>query len=93
MVGNPRILIFDEATSALDLESEQAIQRNMQQICQGRTVVTIAHRLSSVRHCHRIITIEQGHVVEDGTHEELLRSGGRYAALHKVQSGNVIDAA
>jgi subfamily B ATP-binding cassette protein HlyB/CyaB len=93
LVGNPRILIFDEATSALDLESEQAIQRNMQQICQGRTVLTIAHRLSSVRHCHRIITIEQGRVVEDGTHEELLRNGGRYAALHKVQAGNVIDAA
>ncbi|HVJ43494.1 MAG TPA: type I secretion system permease/ATPase [Dongiaceae bacterium] len=93
LIGNPRILIFDEATSALDLESEQAIQRNMRQICQGRTVLTIAHRLSSVRHCDRIITVEQGRIVEDGTHDDLLRSGGRYAALYKVQSGNVIDAA
>ncbi|HVJ35439.1 MAG TPA: type I secretion system permease/ATPase [Terriglobia bacterium] len=93
LIGNPRILIFDEATSALDLESEQAIQRNMRQICQGRTVLTIAHRLSSVRHCDRIITIEQGRIVEDGTHDDLLRSGGRYATLYKVQAGNVIDAA
>lgn len=93
LIGNPRILIFDEATSSLDLESEQAIQRNMQQICQGRTVIIIAHRLSSVRQCDRIIAIEQGRIVEDGKHEDLLRIGGRYAALYKVQSGNVIDAA
>jgi subfamily B ATP-binding cassette protein HlyB/CyaB len=65
----------------------------MQQICQGRTVIIIAHRLSSVRQCDRIIAIEQGRIVEDGKHEDLLRIGGRYAALYKVQSGNVIDAA
>lgn len=93
LVTNPRILIFDEATSALDLESEQAIQRNMRQICRGRTVLIIAHRLSTVRHCDRIITIEQGRPVEDGKHDELIRSGGRYALLHRVQSGEVTDAA
>lgn len=93
LVTNPRILIFDEATSALDLESEQAIQRNMRLICQGRTVLIIAHRLSTVRHCDRIITVEQGRVVEDGSHEELIRNGGRYAALHRMQSGEVIGVA
>jgi subfamily B ATP-binding cassette protein HlyB/CyaB len=93
LMTNPRILIFDEATSALDLESEQAIQRNMRQICRGRTVLIIAHRLSTVRHCDRIITIEQGQIVEDGKHDELIRSGGRYALLHRVQTGEVTDAA
>ncbi|WP_119300772.1 type I secretion system permease/ATPase [Dongia deserti] len=93
LVTNPRILIFDEATSALDLESEQAIQRNMRHICKGRTVLIIAHRLSTVRTCDRIITIEQGRIVEDGKHEDLIRSGGRYALLHRVQTGEVIDAA
>ena len=93
LVSNPRILIFDEATSALDLESEQAIQRNMRHICRGRTVLIIAHRLSTVRHCDRIITIEQGQIVEDGRHDDLIGSGGRYALLHRVQTGEVIDAA
>ena len=93
LVTNPRILIFDEATSALDLESEQAIQRNMRHICKGRTVLIIAHRLSTVRHCDRIIAIEQGRIVEEGKHEELIHSGGRYALLHRMQSGEVIDAA
>jgi ATP-binding cassette, subfamily B, bacterial HlyB/CyaB len=93
LVTNPRILIFDEATSALDLESEQAIQRNMRHICKGRTVLIIAHRLSTVRHCDRIITIEQGRIVEEGKHEDLVGSGGRYALLHRMQSGEVIDAA
>jgi subfamily B ATP-binding cassette protein HlyB/CyaB len=93
LVTNPRILIFDEATSALDLESEQAIQRNMRLICRGRTVLIIAHRLSTVRHCDRIVTVEQGRVIEDGPHDELIRSGGRYAALHRVQSGEVVGVA
>jgi subfamily B ATP-binding cassette protein HlyB/CyaB len=93
LVTNPRILIFDEATSALDLESEQAIQRNMRRICQDRTVVIIAHRLSTVRHCDRIVTIEQGNVVEQGSHEELIHNGGRYAVLHRFQSGEVAGVA
>jgi ATP-binding cassette, subfamily B, bacterial HlyB/CyaB len=83
---NPRILIFDEATSALDLESEQAIQANMQEICRGRTVLIVAHRLSAVRYAHRIITVERGRVVEDGTHADLLRAGGRYARLWAAQT-------
>lgn len=86
LVTNPRILVFDEATSALDYESERIIQDNMQRIAHGRTVVVIAHRLSTVRRSHRIITIDRGRLVEDGTHEELIRRGGRYANLHRVQS-------
>ena len=92
LVGNPRILVFDEATSALDYESEVAIQQNMRAICAGRTVLIIAHRLSTVRACHRIIAVERGQIVEDGIHDELLRSGGRYATLHRVQTG-MTDAA
>jgi subfamily B ATP-binding cassette protein HlyB/CyaB len=87
LVMNPRILIFDEATSALDYESEQIIQDNMRQIVEGRTALIIAHRLSTVRRANRIITIEQGRVVEDGTHDQLIRSAGRYANLYRLQAG------
>lgn len=93
LVTDPRILIFDEATSALDYESERIIQRNMRRICRGRTVLIIAHRLSTVRGADRIVTIERGEIVEDGTHEELVGSGGRYARLWRIQSGDIIDAA
>jgi subfamily B ATP-binding cassette protein HlyB/CyaB len=86
LVGNPRILILDEATSALDYESERIIQDNMKNICQGRTVFIIAHRLSTVRDADRIITIDRGVVVEDGSHEELIQMNGRYAQLHKAQT-------
>lgn len=89
LIGNPRILIFDEATSALDYESEHAIQANMRLICRNRTVIIIAHRLSTVRGANRIVTVEAGRIVEDGTHEELLKTGGRYAALHRIQMGVV----
>jgi subfamily B ATP-binding cassette protein HlyB/CyaB len=87
LVTDPRILIFDEATSALDYESERIIQDNMRRICEGRTVFVVAHRLSAVRRADRIITIERGRIVEDGTHDELLRSNGRYANLHLLQAG------
>lgn len=87
LIGNPRILIFDEATSALDYESERIIQENMRRIAAGRTVLVIAHRLSTVRAADRIITIDRGRLVEDGTHEDLVRLGGRYAQLHRLQAG------
>jgi ATP-binding cassette, subfamily B, bacterial HlyB/CyaB len=87
LVMDPRILIFDEATSALDYASERVIQFNMQQIAHGRTVFIIAHLLSTVRHTDRILTIERGRIVEDGTHDELVRTGGRYAILHRMQAG------
>ena len=85
LVTNPRILIFDEATSALDYESEEIIQKNMRQISQGRTVLIIAHRLSTVRACDRIITVEAGEVVEDGNHDQLMGTDGRYARLWRNQ--------
>jgi ATP-binding cassette, subfamily B, bacterial HlyB/CyaB len=85
LVMNPRILIFDEATSALDYESERIIQQNMSRIVQGRTVIIIAHRLSAVRRCHRIITIEKGRIVEDGPHDQLVGAGGRYGSLWQLQ--------
>ncbi len=86
LVANPRILMFDEATSALDYESEAVIQRNMAEICHGRTVFIIAHRLSTVRRAHRIYVIERGEVVEQGTHDDLLRNSGFYARLHAHQA-------
>ena len=85
LVTNPRILIFDEATSALDYESEQIIQANMRRISAGRTVFIIAHRLSTVRDCDRIITLEGGEIIEDGSHADLLARDGRYAYLWRCQ--------
>jgi ATP-binding cassette, subfamily B, bacterial HlyB/CyaB len=87
LVTDPRILIFDEATSALDYESERVIQQNMKEIARGRTVLVIAHRLSTVRTMDRIVTLERGRVVEDGTHDTLIKTGGRYASLHLLQAG------
>ena len=87
LINDPRILIFDEATSALDYESERIIQDNMQRIVHGRTVIIIAHRLSTVRYANRIITLERGRIVEDGSHDDLIRAGGRYAKLHFLQAG------
>jgi subfamily B ATP-binding cassette protein HlyB/CyaB len=87
LINNPRILILDEATSALDAESEEVIQANLNGIARGRTVIIIAHRLSAVRQCSRLITVENGEVTEEGTHESLLRAGGRYAQLYAKQMG------
>jgi subfamily B ATP-binding cassette protein HlyB/CyaB len=88
LFANPRILIFDEATSALDYESEAIIQRNMASICQGRTVLIIAHRLSAVRNAHRIIVLEKGKIVEAGPHDALInKPQGLYAHLWKMQGG------
>jgi len=87
LITDPRILIFDEATSALDYESERIIQDNMRKICERRTVFVIAHRLSTVRCADRIITIERGRLIEDGTHDELMRLKGSYAKLQYLQAG------
>lgn len=85
---NPRVLIFDEATSALDYESESILQRNMAAICQGRTVIIIAHRLSSVRQANRILAMDMGRIVEQGSHDELLKNPrGLYAHLWSMQAG------
>ncbi len=90
LVTNPRILIFDEATSALDYESESIIQRNLAQICRGRTVILIAHRLSTIRNANWIFVIEKGEIIEQGMHQDLLQLNGYYARLHKHQDGSYV---
>jgi subfamily B ATP-binding cassette protein HlyB/CyaB len=85
LLTDPRILIFDEATSALDSESERIIQANMARICRGRTVVLIAHRLSTLRHADRLIVVDRGTLAEEGTHESLLRARGLYWHFHGQQ--------
>ena len=87
ILKNPPVLILDEATAAVDNETEAAIQRSLDQITAGRTTLVIAHRLSTVRHAHRIIVMEQGRIVETGSHDELLRRAGAYAELWRVQAG------
>ena len=88
LMTRPRILIFDEATSALDYESERVIQNNMKAICEGRTVIIIAHRLSAVRDAHRIVVMDKGQIVEIGRHQELLqKEAGHYSRLHRLQQG------
>jgi subfamily B ATP-binding cassette protein HlyB/CyaB len=88
LATNPPILILDEATSALDYESERIILANMREIVKGRTVLIIAHRLATVRHCNRIIGMKDGRIVEEGTHESLLaRPNGLYAHLYQLQNG------
>lgn len=89
LLTNPAILIMDEATSALDCESEKQVQRNMREICAGRTVFIIAHRLSTVRGADRIITIENGRMVEEGTPARLIAQGGRYAQLMQLEGMRV----
>ncbi|CAM4222115.1 RTX family toxin transporter [Yersinia intermedia] len=86
LLANPRILIFDEATSALDDESQAEVQKNMARIIANRTVITIAHRLSTVRHCHRIGVMEQGRITELANHEQLLALKGVYAQLWQQQA-------
>ena len=83
------LLILDEATSAVDNETEAALQRSIQRISRGRTAIVIAHRLSTVRHADRILVLENGAVVEDGTHDDLVAIGGAYARLWSVQTGDV----
>ncbi|HEX8215118.1 MAG TPA: type I secretion system permease/ATPase [Allosphingosinicella sp.] len=87
LINDPKILILDEATSALDAESEEIIQANLRLIANGRTVIIIAHRLSAVRQCHRIITVEAGEITEEGDHAALIRNAGRYASLYRKQMG------
>jgi ATP-binding cassette subfamily B protein len=85
ILKRPRIFLFDEATSALDTRTERAIQENLREVSRGVTTLIISHRLSTVVHAEQILVMEDGRVIARGTHEELLRAGGRYAALWTKQ--------
>lgn len=87
ILRDPAILVLDEATSAVDNETEAAIQRSLARVSADRTTIVIAHRLSTVRHAHRIHVLEAGQVIETGTHENLVDHGGLYASLWRVQTG------
>jgi ATP-binding cassette subfamily B protein len=89
ILKDPPLLVLDEATSSVDNETEAAIQRSLELVGRGRTVVVIAHRLSTVRHADRIHVLEKGRVVEAGTHDDLLAERGLYAALWRIQTGEV----
>ena len=93
LLKNPPILLLDEATSALDTDTERDIQDSLQAMGKGRTVITIAHRLSTVVHADKIVVLEQGHVIESGTHTQLLERGGRYAGMWRNQQSEQLDEA
>jgi ATP-binding cassette subfamily B multidrug efflux pump len=90
MLKNAPILLLDEATSALDSEVEEAIQSNLKRIMEGKTVIAIAHRLSTIAALDRLIVLDEGRIIEEGTHDALVRRGGLYAELWARQSGGFI---
>ena len=91
LLKNAPILLLDEATSSLDSESEVAVQKALLKLMEGRTVIAIAHRLSTLRAMNRIIVMDEGRVIEDGTHEELLARGGLYASFWSHQAGGFLE--
>jgi len=87
------ILILDEPTAALDTESERLVMGGLSKLMKGRTVITIAHRLSTIRDADKIIVLDGGIVAEQGTHDELLKLGGIYAELHRIQYASAVSVA
>ena len=85
ILKDPRILVLDEATSALDTESERVVQEALNRLMVGRTSIIIAHRLSTIKNADRILVLDKGKLVEDGTHEELMKKNGLYAHLYQIQ--------
>jgi ATP-binding cassette subfamily B multidrug efflux pump len=92
LLKNAPILVLDEATSALDSEVEAAIQHSLERLMAGKTVIAIAHRLSTLASMDRLVILENGRIVEQGTHAELLENEGPYARLWARQSGGFIGA-
>jgi ABC-type multidrug transport system fused ATPase/permease subunit len=88
ILKNAPILILDEATSALDSQSEQYIQKSLKKLMKGKTVIAIAHRLSTLREMDRLIVLDKGQIIEEGTHDDLISKGGAYADFYKIQSLN-----
>jgi ABC-type bacteriocin/lantibiotic exporters, contain an N-terminal double-glycine peptidase domain len=91
ILKDPRILLLDEATSSLDSESERLVQDALERLMQGRTTVIIAHRLSTTKIAHRIAVLDQGEIVELGTHDELMRRDGLYAKFYSMQFRQDLD--
>ena len=93
LLRNPPLLILDEATSALDTESERLVQAAIEELMQDRTVLVIAHRLSTVRRADQIVVLEEGRIVQRGTHDELVSRPGLYRRLYDIQFGAQVEAA
>lgn len=92
MVYDPKIIVLDEATSSVDTETEELIQGAIQKLMNGRTSIVIAHRLSTIQNANKILVLDKGEIVEEGTHEQLLRKDGAYAQLHRMQYKEVLSA-
>lgn len=91
ILKNPAIIMLDEATSALDTQTERNIQSSLMKVCQGRSTVIVAHRLSTIIHAHKILVLREGEICESGTHQELLDVGGVYANMWQQQQRSLED--